>query len=251
VRHAIGILLGLLLAPLLLGGAGWGFVRATHVAAVLDPKSSEVLSGLAVLVLAGVVVGLLAAARWPPPSTALVVGLAYLGVTAFYVVAVDRFTTELVKHGELGEGIFGFIRTGTAALLGGLLLVSAAMPRRWAAAEPPAAPEAAEPLYAELPPYQTGGYTTPGSSASGYSGPDYSGQGGSTSGYGQGGSSSGYGQGGSTSGYSQGGSTSGYGQGGYSQSGYSSPGYAAGSGQHRAPDSGASANPYFDEPTSQ
>jgi hypothetical protein len=226
VRHAIGILLGLLLAPLLIGLAGWGLVRATQVGAVLDPKSSEVLSGLALLAAAGVVVGLLAAARWVPPSAALVVGLAYLGTTAYYILALDQFTKQLAPHGEVGSGIFGFVRTGGAALVGVALLISAAMPHRWAARQPDP-PREEQPPYAELPPYQTSDYGTSAySAAPGYSGaaPDYSTP---------------------AAGYS----APGYTTPGYSAPDYSAPGYAGRPGQHRAPD-GTPTPPYYDGSTS-
>lgn len=244
MRHAIGVLLGLLLAPLLLGLAGWGFVRATHVGAVLDPKSAEVLSGLALLAAAGLVIAALAAARWLPPSAALVVGLAFVGVTAFYILALARFTDLLEPRGEVGAGVFGFVRTGAAGMVGVALLLAAAMPHRWVAPSRAGAADAPEQPYAELPPYQAGGYSAPGSSTTGYAGTGYAG----TSDY----PTSDY----PTSGYSAPGySQSGYAQPGYSQSGgYSSPGsaqsgYPTRRGQHRATE-GTSNPPYYDEPAS-
>jgi hypothetical protein len=158
MRHAVGFVLGLLLAPVILAAAGWGYFRAVSGVALADPQSNEVLSGLGLAAAAGLVIGLLAAARWLSPVAALIVSLGYLGLTAFYVLALDEFT-DLMPDSEVGNGAQGLVASGVVALVGTALLISAIMPHRWARAREQTGQ--ADPLYADLPPYDTSGYGPP------------------------------------------------------------------------------------------
>lgn len=171
MRHAAGLVLGLLLGAAALAAAGWGYFRAVSGLALADPQSSEVLSGLGVAAGAGLVIGLLAAARWLSPVAALLAGLGYVGLTAFYVLADDELG-DLLPNSEVGRGVEGLIASGMLALAGVALLVSAIMPHRWAARAPSGQ---AEPMYSDLPPYETGSPYDTGSYAppTGYGmGPD-------------------------------------------------------------------------------
>ncbi|MQA87997.1 MAG: hypothetical protein GEV03_26095 [Streptosporangiales bacterium] len=144
MRHLVGLILGIVLAPVLLYGAAWGSSHVLQAAARLAVNRETVL-GIGALLLVGVVVGALTSMRWLSPVGALVAGLFYLGLTVAFL-ADFRVVGDLFPRGVL---VLSFIGTGGVALLGAILVVSAMSPTRWRPVRVAAEPD---PGYLQPPP---------------------------------------------------------------------------------------------------
>jgi hypothetical protein len=131
MRHFLGFLLGLVLAPLLALGAGWGASKFTELSVTLrEHASAEQWAGLAALVGIGLVIGLLASAPWISPVAPLIVGLVYVGYSGFYAAA-PRTALDPLPNNDAARYVMQMLGVGVVALVGGALLVSAFMPARW------------------------------------------------------------------------------------------------------------------------
>ncbi|WP_019633432.1 hypothetical protein [Actinomadura atramentaria] len=141
MRHALGLLLGLVLTPALLYGAAWGFAQAgksfdTTEEAVTD--STRLYGSFALLAAAGLVAGVIVVARWASPLVSLVPALALIGVSVYFLVdpsgALD-LPGRVPPGGDLDAGLQALLGSGVDALLGFALLVPAWAPHRWRAAD--------------------------------------------------------------------------------------------------------------------
>lgn len=179
MRHVLGFLVGIVLAPAALYGAAWSeheaskqMAKAQHGAA-LDNK---LLPAFGVLLAVGLVLGVVAAARWLSPVAALVMGVLFVGVSAAFAVKPHKVNDLIVKriHGDIGTSVVGLLSAGVVVLVGGLLLASAVMPHRWRTApaeedlglgwEPPSARQSA---FTPTPSPAVGDYDTSDYSSSG------------------------------------------------------------------------------------
>ncbi|POM22422.1 hypothetical protein BTM25_53720 [Actinomadura rubteroloni] len=137
MRHAFGLVLGLLLTPALLYGAAWGFVQAGRSfdaleGAVTDPR--RLYGSFALLAAAGLVVGVIVVARWASPLVSLVPALALIALSAYFLAdpagALD-LPGRVPPGGALDTGLQALLGSGVDALLGFALLVPAWAPGRW------------------------------------------------------------------------------------------------------------------------
>ncbi|RJL31605.1 hypothetical protein [Bailinhaonella thermotolerans] len=137
MRHLVGFLVGLVVAAVLLFGAGWGQQR---VAPGPQPPvnnalgDTRLLLAFAALAGAGLVLGLVVAGRVSPLAT-LVPALALLGWTGYFLL--DRAgAIRLVPVSEATPGMLALLGGGIYTLLGAALLIPVFMPSRWRRREP-------------------------------------------------------------------------------------------------------------------
>ncbi|HEX2316135.1 MAG TPA: hypothetical protein VHJ17_20505 [Thermomonospora sp.] len=151
VRHAVGLVLGVLLTPALVYGLAWSYAQA---AGSFDPVAREIADttrlygGVALMAAGGLVVGVVVVARWASPLVSLVPALTLVAWTAYFLADPGRalaLPADLPPDGSLDHTLDSGLRillgSGTFALLGLVLLVPTGTPHRWArrrAAEPDA-----------------------------------------------------------------------------------------------------------------
>lgn len=133
MRHVIGFVLAVIMAVVLLAGAGWGTWRIEALRTAGPGLSS--MSGalaLAALVGTGLLLGLLLVAPRFSPLAAGLPGLALLAWSAFGVVS-ERHADRLIPlHGQhLGLGFQVLLNGGVLALLGAVMVIPLFVPSRW------------------------------------------------------------------------------------------------------------------------
>lgn len=140
MRHFLGFVVGIVLAPVLLYAGAWGLRRGMVI--VLEAEATgrtareydgRALTAFLVLLAVGILLGVLATARWLSPVAPLVVGLAFLVATLAMVVR-SQPTVNLIHrhlHGHPAGYLIVGLTSGFVALVGGLMLVAAVAPSRW------------------------------------------------------------------------------------------------------------------------
>ncbi|MFB4319325.1 hypothetical protein [Actinomadura sp. 21ATH] len=137
MRHAFGFLLGVLLTPALVYGAGWGYVQAGQSfdgAAQEITDSTRMYGAFALLAAVGLVTGVIIVARWASPLVSLVPALALLGLSAYFLIDPARaldLPGKVPPAGDLDFGLRMLLGSGLYALLGFALLMPTWAPRRW------------------------------------------------------------------------------------------------------------------------
>ncbi|MQA94728.1 MAG: hypothetical protein GEV11_08785 [Streptosporangiales bacterium] len=134
MRHLLGLVLGILLAPALLLGTGWAYPRALEAAGgTLGPLSNQALGAYGALLGAGLVLGLIIASRVSPLIPVLP-GLAMLGWTGA-LLALGTRALELpswaLPAGDVTQGVTTLLQGGVYAMLGLALLIPLFQPSRW------------------------------------------------------------------------------------------------------------------------
>jgi hypothetical protein len=137
MRHVLGFVLGVLLAPALAYGAGWGFARA---GAALDPvgraitDSTELYGAFALMAAVGLVVGIVMVARWASPLATLIPALGLIGWTVYFMIdpkeALD-LPSKVPPAGELDAALQLLLASGVFALMGFALFIPTWVPHRW------------------------------------------------------------------------------------------------------------------------
>ncbi|MER5623594.1 hypothetical protein [Streptosporangium sp. NPDC002544] len=141
MRHVFGVLVGLVMAAVLLFGAGWAVQEAGASLAPLPvpaESGSKVWIALGVMAAIGLLVGLVVAGRVSPLAT-FVPSMVLLAWTVVYALDVRR-AMGLVPDDptfhplllQAGRGMGLLLTTGVYALLGVLLFLPVLMPSRWA-----------------------------------------------------------------------------------------------------------------------
>ncbi|MEV0716761.1 hypothetical protein [Asanoa sp. NPDC050611] len=143
--------LATVIAAVVLGPATWVLIAfgQDRSVAVFDSDSlsgGDPLGAFVFLAAAGLLLGVIGTLRFSPLGATLV-GLGYLGSAAAAVFApgrvIDLFDHTLTIAGRDGN-LATPVRTGSAAILGALLVVAVASAKRWRRWPEPATPEAAE-----------------------------------------------------------------------------------------------------------
>lgn len=137
MRHAFGLVLGVLLTPALVYGAAWGYVQAGRS---FDGTGQEITDrtriygAFALLAAVGLVTGVVIVARWASPLVSLVPALALLGASAYFLAdpghALD-LPGRVPPAGEMDLGLRMLLGSGVYGMMGLALLVPAWTPRRW------------------------------------------------------------------------------------------------------------------------
>jgi hypothetical protein len=137
VRHAFGLVLGVLLTPALLYGAAWGYVQAGRS---FDGTGQEITDrtriygAFALLAAVGLVTGVVIVARWASPLVSLVPALALLGLSGWFLAdpgTVLDLPGRVPPAGDLDAGLRMLLGSGLYAMMGFALLMPAWAPRRW------------------------------------------------------------------------------------------------------------------------
>lgn len=141
MRHTFGFLLGVILTPVLLYGTGWGYAQA---AASFDPLSgvvsdrTRIYGAFALLAAVGIVMGVIAVARWASPFASLIPALVLIAWSGYYFASPEA-AFDLIEQappsGVLDAGLRTLLGTGMFALMGFALLVPSWAPRRWGGGE--------------------------------------------------------------------------------------------------------------------
>jgi hypothetical protein len=133
VRHVIGFFLAVIMAAILLAGAGWGTWRITALRTAGTSLSS--LSGLlaiAALVGTGLLLGIFLVAPRVSPLAGGLPGLGLLAWSAFAVVSVTRADRLIPLQGQpIEAGFRVLLNGGVLALLGTVMIVPLFVPSRW------------------------------------------------------------------------------------------------------------------------
>ncbi|MQY09143.1 hypothetical protein [Actinomadura macrotermitis] len=139
MRHAFGLLLGVLLTPALLYGAAWGYVQAGQSfdgSGQMITDRTRIYGAFAVLAAAGLVAGVVIVARWASPLVSLVPALALLGLSGYFLYDPGTalgLPARVPPGGDLDSGLRMLLGTGLYAMLGFALLAPTWAPRRWGA----------------------------------------------------------------------------------------------------------------------
>ena len=133
MRHIIGLILAVALAAAVFFGGGWG---AEHVAALAGHSvglpSRTGLVGLAAMLGAGLLMGILLAVPAVSPLATGLPGLVLLGWTALLAVSAHRALAWIPLQGHtFGAGFRVLLLTGTLALIGMAMIIPLFLPARW------------------------------------------------------------------------------------------------------------------------
>jgi hypothetical protein len=137
MRHAFGLLLGLLLTPSLAYGSAWGYEQAGASFDALNQTITDrtrMIGSFALLAAVGLVVGIVILARWASPFVSLVPAVAFIGWTVYFLVAPGPALSlpgHLPPGGTLDSGLRVLLGYGVFGLLGFALLVPSWRPDRW------------------------------------------------------------------------------------------------------------------------
>src|SRR5258708_30779086 len=132
MRHLIGLILAIAVTAAVFFGAGWG---AEHVAALAGHSvglpSRTGLIGLAAVLGAGLLVGILIAVPAVSPLATGLPGLVLLGWTALLAVSAHRALAWIPLQGPtFGAGFRVLLLNGTLALAGVAMIVPLFIPAR-------------------------------------------------------------------------------------------------------------------------
>lgn len=133
MRHFVGLVLGIILAPLLLYALGWG--AAVAAASWSQGSGAVTMEGLAAagaLAVAGIVVAMLTRAF--PPLGAFIVGAAFVALNALNLMYHSIVEMLLQPWGPARldwTGANVLLQADIIGMIGVALLFSALAPRRW------------------------------------------------------------------------------------------------------------------------
>jgi hypothetical protein len=133
MRHLIGLILAIALAAAVFFGGGWG---AEHVAALAGHSvglpSRTGLIGLAAIVGAGLLAGILLVVPAVSPLATGLPGLVLLGWTALLAVSAHRALAWIpLQAHTFGAGFRVLLLDGTLAFIGIAMIIPMFLPGRW------------------------------------------------------------------------------------------------------------------------
>lgn len=129
MRHVIGLILGILLAPAILLGVGWGSTRVGSAYAQFAFTPDRFWLPMAVLLVCGIVYALLIATRLSPLASFLV-GLPFL-VLGVLAAVPQTLAAALRWLPEVTNGLLTLSGTGTALILGLVGVIPILVPSQW------------------------------------------------------------------------------------------------------------------------
>lgn len=159
MRHVIGLVLGIVLAPVLLVSAGWSSQQLYTSYTRFTTNWMQLVVPLVVILVCGTIYALLIGSRISPLASFLV-GLGFLALqVAALVPAWLGFLLSVNQ--QIGSGLSTLAATGAALLLALVGILPIAMPNQWARRNRPAATGGDNDGYGG-PPQPYGGPTSPG-----------------------------------------------------------------------------------------
>jgi hypothetical protein len=137
LRHVLGLIAGVILAPVIAAGLLYGTDRLARLFQTYFFRGNDQWTAVAILTLAGVTLGVLVGSRISPLAS-LIPGLLFTGVGGLWAVAPVWMTRhsshKLPDAFDRGYQYVG--PYGVLLVLGLLLLVGSLSPSRWRAREP-------------------------------------------------------------------------------------------------------------------
>lgn len=132
MRHVIGLVLAVILAAVLFGGAGWGTWRLMALHAVGTSLTGKPgLLAVAALAGTGLLLGLLLVVPAVSPLAAGLPGLALLAWSVLLVVSTARADRLIPPHSHAAIGLHTLLTSGVLAVLGVVMIVPLFVPSRW------------------------------------------------------------------------------------------------------------------------
>ena len=137
MRHLIGFGLAIATAAAVFFGGGWGVTRMSALAkSGTSLTSIHGLIALAVLLGAGLLIGILMAGPRVSPLAPGLPGLALLGWTAYLGVSATRAVRLIPMKGHaFGAGFHVMLVSGFLVLLGMAMIIPLFVPSRWRGAD--------------------------------------------------------------------------------------------------------------------
>ncbi|PSK98924.1 hypothetical protein CLV63_104148 [Murinocardiopsis flavida] len=131
MRHVVGFIVGMMLAPIVLIGLGWAYPRLAAIAARDGATfvSATGLSAVGVLSVLAVLLGLSAAAPRLTPLLPGIAGLSLVGVTAAHVMRPELIGRLPAVPGM--DGAQTLLALGVFLPLSVALIVPMFLPARW------------------------------------------------------------------------------------------------------------------------
>jgi hypothetical protein len=132
MRHVFAFILAVVLVGVLIAGGGWGVGRLG--ALQQDGTGLTSTSGaiaLAVMLGAGLLIGLLLVVPAVSPLATGLPGLALIGWSVLLVVNTSRAERLLHLNGDIAAGVHTLLTSGVLALLGMAMVVPMFAPSRW------------------------------------------------------------------------------------------------------------------------
>ncbi|MFI6599614.1 hypothetical protein ACIBHX_25460 [Nonomuraea sp. NPDC050536] len=157
VRHALGVVAGLLLTPLIVAGLTYGVGSAsTEMARTLRPP----WLGFGLLALTAIALAFLLGSRISPIAS-LISGLVFsaLGITPLIEMTGVRILPDDLLSSMVGIGLQTLDYSGLMLVLGVTMLTVSAFPSRWRSSRPavqPPVPYGGQSPYGGPPPYPPG-----------------------------------------------------------------------------------------------
>lgn len=136
MRHIVGFIIGLMLAPIVLIGLGWAYPRLASIAAREGATfvSFTGLSAVGVLSVLAILLGLATAAPRLTPLLPGIAGLSLIGVTAAHVMRPDLIGRLPTVPGL--DGAQTLLALGVFLPLSVILVVPMFVPGRWKRYQP-------------------------------------------------------------------------------------------------------------------
>jgi hypothetical protein len=132
VRHVIGFSLAVVMAAVLLAGAGWGTWRIGALEAAGGAlNSTSGLLALAAVAVTGLLLGILLVVPRISPLAAGLPGLALLAWSGLRVASLAQASQLIPLHGHIATGLHTLLDGGALALLGMVMIVPLFVPSRW------------------------------------------------------------------------------------------------------------------------
>ncbi|MEV0148906.1 MULTISPECIES: hypothetical protein [unclassified Nonomuraea] len=134
VRHVLGVVAGVLLPPLVAVALMYGVGEVS-----LSIQQFRISwTGVAAIVVAGVLLALLASSRLSPVASLLGgIGFTFYGLLPFAEILSVSSVTDLFVPGWMRTGYLTLGYTGMFLVVGVLLLAASAFPSRWRSRRPP------------------------------------------------------------------------------------------------------------------
>ncbi len=133
IRHVVSGAIGVVLTPVILFLLMFGIAQLLEAFRTFDLSSADRYLGALLVALAAAGIGALVGS-WLSPVGSLVAGVAFTGLGAVGVVSPSTsFDLADVFQADLQSSLFSILTTGTALLVGIVLLVASIPPSRWKA----------------------------------------------------------------------------------------------------------------------
>lgn len=132
MRHLLGLVAGVVLAPLLLVATAWSTASLDRESFLFDdPPVADSAGPFAVVVLSGLAVGVLVCSRVSPLACLPAAALFVVPVVLWWLAEEDVLLGLLPPRNRISTGVRDLAESGTGLALAAALVVPALLPSRW------------------------------------------------------------------------------------------------------------------------